>query len=90
MKATEEYISWLIDDMYIEEFYDDINMNEHPDNALSETFWEIQSLLPKWLNFNTEMEWTRYKNIWDYLINWYETSLCFHTYWWYDEDWIRY
>lgn len=82
MKKESE-IEELIDNMYPLEMYDELNQEMCPENALTQTFWDIIGLLPNWINAETKIESNYYDTVWEFMRESYSNNMfCTARYVW--------
>jgi len=79
MKITEEKLDELLQDMHIEEICDEFNSEMSPEDAIDSTYYYILENLPEEITDETEIESEYYDTVKEYIMEWYETSICFNS-----------
>jgi len=76
----------ILDDMYLNEEFDEINQNSWPENTTEEVIWMIYDRLEKeWIKVEMKIEWKDseyYSTVWEFIAEWYnEISFISHFDW---------
>lgn len=67
----------LLDKMYLNEEYDEINVNSCPENATREVITIIEDKLKeKWISLEDKIDDEYCETVWEFIAEWY-TDICF-------------
>jgi len=76
----------ILDDMYLNEEFDEINRNSCPENTTEEVIWMIYDRLEReWIKVEMKTSWKDseyYNTVWEFIAEWYnEISFISHFDW---------